>query len=233
MMYEYEAVLYVQYLIPDLLDHLDSISSTQDPYSNKQWNQPSHHVLFDTNHFKEELKSNQRDPWEHKQHYCFDSSYGEHHILYDTDHFKEEMKSNRCKHDILCSNQEPLKRAHPDPKAKLYTMSLCSNPDPLKHTHSPQGMLSLISPTGCCVMKRKDGECPDPEVKLYHRGAYQRYIGKHIRERNYVWGDNESMSNSPTVPEAKLHKQHNILLFLYIISMILQGYINLQHLASE
>ena len=50
---------------------------------------------------------------------------------------------------------------------------------------------------------------------------------------DYVWGDNESMSNSPTVPEAKLHKRHNILLFLYVISMISRGCINLQHLASE
>ena len=41
------------------------------------------------------------------------------------------------------------------------------------------------------------------------------------------------MSNSQTVPEAKLHKQHNILLFLYVISMISRGYINLQHLALE
>ena len=151
MMYEHGAVLYLQYLMSDLLDHLDSISSTQDPYSNKQWNQPSHHdylkqdlygplkhiynrktyygeqsrtlcvinyyfdtidshsydnpqvciycngehhILFDTDHFKEELKSNRCDPWEHKQHYCFGSSYEKQHISFDTDHFKEKVKSN-------------------------------------------------------------------------------------------------------------------------------------------
>ena len=41
------------------------------------------------------------------------------------------------------------------------------------------------------------------------------------------------MSNSPTVPEAKLHKRHSILSFHYVISMISRGFINLQHLASE
>ena len=48
-----------------------------------------------------------------------------------------------------------------------------------------------------------------------------------------AWEDNENMSISPTVPEARLHKHHNILLFHYVGSMISQGYINLQHLASE
>ena len=125
-------------------------------------------------------------------------------------------------------NPAPLKRAH-SPQGML----LCPNPDLLKYTHSPQGMLSLISPTGCCVMKRKDGECPDLEVKLFHREAYRRYLGKHIHEMNYVWRNNGNMSNSPTVPEAKLHKRHNILLFHYVRSMVSQGYINLQQLASK
>jgi len=94
----------------------------------------------------------------------------------------------------------------PDPLD--YLDSICLNPDPLKRAHSPQGMLSLIDPTGCCVMEMKDGECPDPEVKLYHQGAHQqRYLGKPLVEIDYVWGDNESMSNSPTVSEAKLYKR--------------------------
>merc|ERR1712161_34131 len=78
------------------------------------------------------------------------------------------------------------------------------------------------------------GECPDPKEKLYHRGAHRRrYLGKPVGEMDYVWGDNESMSNNSTVPEVKLHKRHNILLFRYVRSMISRGYINLQHLASE
>ena len=50
---------------------------------------------------------------------------------------------------------------------------------------------------------------------------------------DYVWGDNKSMINSSTIPESKLNKQHNILSFHYVRSMISQGYINLQHIASE
>ena len=94
-------------------------------------------------------------------------------------------------------------------------------------------MLSSIDPTGCCVMKRKDGGCQDPEVKLYHRGVYRRYLGKPVGEMDYVWGDNEIMINSPTVPEDKSHKRHNILSFYYVRSMLSQGYINIQLIISR
>ena len=58
---------------------------------------------------------------------------------------------------------------------------------------------------------------------------------------DYVWGDNESMSNSPTALGAKLHKRHNILLFLYVlsmislyvISMISHGYILAKHYSGN
>ena len=63
--------------------------------------------------------------------------------------------------------------------------------------------------------------------------AYLQYHGKPVGEMDYVWGDNESMINSSTLPEAKLHKRHNILLFHYVRNMISQRYINLQHLLSE
>ena len=102
----------------------------------------------------------------------------------------QELQQSKCR-NILCSNQELLKRAHPtecyitkrkdgechmkanfhtpNPKTKLYTMLLCSNPDLPKLAHSPQGMLLLIHPTGCCAMKRKDGKCPDRQVVLSRR----------------------------------------------------------------
>ena len=70
------------------------------------------------------------------------------------------------------------------------------------------------------------------EMIIDHR-AYLRYLGKPVGEMDYVWGDNESMIKSSTIPESKLNKRHNILSFHYVRSMISQGYINLQHLASE
>ena len=75
-------------------------------------------------------------------------------------------------------------------------------------------------------MKREDGEYPDPEVKLYYRGAFRQYPGQPVGEMDSVWGDNENMINSPTVPEAKLHKRYSILSFHYVRSIISRGYIN-------
>jgi hypothetical protein len=41
------------------------------------------------------------------------------------------------------------------------------------------------------------------------------------------------MINRATIPDAKLHKRHNILSFHFVRSLIACGYINLQHLKSE
>ena len=68
---------------------------------------------------------------------------------------------------------------------------------------------------------------------IINNRAYLRYLGKLVGEMDYVWGDNKSTINNSTVPETKLHKQHSILLFHYVRNMTPQGYINLQHLASE
>mmetsp|Transcript_30321 Transcript_30321/g.33940 ORF Transcript_30321/g.33940 Transcript_30321/m.33940 type:complete len:128 (-) Transcript_30321:98-481(-) len=113
---------------------------------------------------------------------------------------KQELQQSKCR-DFLFSNQE-LKRAHPNECCNMKT-------------------------TGCYAMKRKNGECPDSEVKLYHQGAYQQYLVKQVSERDYVCRDNKSMINSPTVPEDKSHKRHNILSFHYVRSMLSQGYLNM------
>ena len=156
---------------------------------------------------------------------------------YRIDNTKFEWNLKKCRVDNIYDNNtdaNKVDQVYSMPDLLDYLDNICSNPDPLKCAHSPQEMLSLIDPTGCCVRKRKDGECPDPEVKLYHRGAHRRrYLGNPVGETDYVWGDNVSMINNPTVCEAKLHKRHNILPFHYVRSMISRGYINLQHLASE
>ena len=41
------------------------------------------------------------------------------------------------------------------------------------------------------------------------------------------------MIKSSTVPDAKLHKRHNILSFHFVRSIIARGFINLQHIKSE
>ena len=70
-------------------------------------------------------------------------------------------------------------------------------------------------------------------ISLTTERAYLRYLGKPVSEMDYVWGDNKNMINRSTIPEARLHKRHNILSFHFVRSMISLGYINLQHLSSE
>ena len=40
-----------------------------------------------------------------------------------------------------------------------------------------------------------------------------RYLGVPLRDKSYLFGDNESVVNSATQPHAKLHKRHNALSF--------------------
>jgi hypothetical protein len=70
------------------------------------------------------------------------------------------------------------------------------------------------------------------EQIIDHR-QYVRYLGVPVYKTDYAWGDNDAMINSATIPDAKLHKRHNILSFHFVRSLIACGYINLQHLRSE
>ena len=60
-----------------------------------------------------------------------------------------------------------------------------------------------------------------------------RYLGVNLNDKTYIFGDNESMIKSSTIPHARLHKRHNILSFHYVRSMIASGFLNMQHLPSE
>ena len=40
-----------------------------------------------------------------------------------------------------------------------------------------------------------------------------RYLGVPIQDQSYMFGDNESVVNSSSIPHAKLHKRHNALFF--------------------
>ena len=70
------------------------------------------------------------------------------------------------------------------------------------------------------------------EQAIDHRN-YIRYLGAPLHEISFAWGDNESMVNSATIPEARLHKRHNILSFHFVRNIIAAQYINLQHLNSQ
>jgi hypothetical protein len=70
------------------------------------------------------------------------------------------------------------------------------------------------------------------EQIMDHR-VYIRYLGTPIFEKSYVLGDKKSMINNANVPDAKLHKRHNILSIHFMRHVFACGYINLQHIRSE
>ena len=70
------------------------------------------------------------------------------------------------------------------------------------------------------------------EMAIDHR-LYMMYLGAEVFKYTYTMGDNDSMIKSSTVPDAKLHKRHNILSFHFVWSIIARGFINLIHIKSE
>ena len=57
-----------------------------------------------------------------------------------------------------------------------------------------------------------------------------RYLGVPVRSRSYMFGDNESVVKSSTVPDGKLHKRHNMLSFHYVREAIARGFVVFQHI---
>ena len=60
-----------------------------------------------------------------------------------------------------------------------------------------------------------------------------RYLGVPIRERSYMFGDNESVVNSAILPHAKLHKRHNALSFHRVREAIASGNYAFIHIPGE
>jgi hypothetical protein len=52
--------------------------------------------------------------------------------------------------------------------------------------------------------------CTDQIIELRHT---LRYLGVPIKSSSFMFGDNESVVNSASLPEARLHKRHNALAF--------------------
>jgi hypothetical protein len=57
-----------------------------------------------------------------------------------------------------------------------------------------------------------------------------RYLGVPIAEKGYMFGDNESVVNSSSIPHAKLHKRHTALSFHRVREAIASGYIDFVYL---
>jgi hypothetical protein len=57
-----------------------------------------------------------------------------------------------------------------------------------------------------------------------------RYLGVPVREKSYMFGDNESVVNSSMQVHAKLHKRHNMLSFHRVREAIASGMIGFYHI---
>jgi hypothetical protein len=60
-----------------------------------------------------------------------------------------------------------------------------------------------------------------------------RYLGVNVRTKSYMFGDNESVVNSSTLPHAKLHKRHTALSFHRVREAIASGILSFYHIRSE
>jgi hypothetical protein len=60
-----------------------------------------------------------------------------------------------------------------------------------------------------------------------------RYLGVPLREKSYMFGDNESVVNSSIQPHAKLHKRHNALSFHRVREAIASGVFVFMHIPGE
>lgn len=60
-----------------------------------------------------------------------------------------------------------------------------------------------------------------------------RYLGVPIRDKCYMFGDNESVVNSASIPHAKLHKRHVYLLFHHVREAIAAGIMTYRYLRGE
>ena len=60
-----------------------------------------------------------------------------------------------------------------------------------------------------------------------------RYLGVPVREHSYMFGDNESVVNSSTIPHGKLHKRHIMLSFHRVREAIAAGWLIFTHLPGK
>ena len=57
-----------------------------------------------------------------------------------------------------------------------------------------------------------------------------RYLGVPLRESDYMFGDNESVVGSSTLPHAKLHKRHTALSFHRVREAIASKMVQFHHI---
>jgi hypothetical protein len=72
--------------------------------------------------------------------------------------------------------------------------------------------------------------CVDQSIDLR---TTLRYLGVPIRTKSYIFGDNESVIGSSTIPHAKLHKRHNALSFHRVREAVAAKIVDIHHMPGE
>ena len=60
-----------------------------------------------------------------------------------------------------------------------------------------------------------------------------RYMGVPLRESSYMFGDNKTVSDSGSLPHAKLHKRHTMLSYHRVREAIASGMVKFFHIPGE
>ena len=72
--------------------------------------------------------------------------------------------------------------------------------------------------------------CVDQIIELRN---LLRYLGVPINSKSYMFGDNKTVVDSSTIPEAKIQKRHVILSFHRVREAIASGIINFVHVDGD
>jgi hypothetical protein len=60
-----------------------------------------------------------------------------------------------------------------------------------------------------------------------------RYLGVPVRDKSYMFGDNESVIQSASKLHSKLHKRHNMLSFHFVREAVAAGYVQVTHIPGK
>jgi hypothetical protein len=63
--------------------------------------------------------------------------------------------------------------------------------------------------------------------------ATLRYLGVPIREKSFMFGDNESVVKSATQVHVKLHKRHNMLSFHFVREAVAARHVHITHIPGS
>ena len=144
--------------------------------------------------------------------------------------------------------KEVVPEGTPEPRGKIVTITTYKDANLLHDVTSGKavsGVLHFLNQTPIDWYSKKQATC---EVATYgaefsaartaieqiagHR-HFLRYLGVPIEECSYLFGDNESVVTSSTIPHSQLRKRHQALSYHFTREAIASGMVRFTHIPSE